>query len=180
MNKIFFKPNKGFTLLEMTATLIVVSMISFLAGKHCLFLIDLYKVYHTNFETAQKARFVINRLVNEFIHITTIHNASEKKIHFKSRFNNQESMLIEFKNNSLEIDHFLFADNIFDFKLRYLDSATAFDNTSYDIWKDQLSNKSTAIQFDIAFFTGQSIESPTNIFYFNNITAVPRSLKESD
>jgi len=178
MKKIIFKTNNGFTLLEMTATLILIALVAGLSGMYISRAVELYKIYQENTETAQKARFVINRLVNEFVHITTINNATNKSIFFKSRFNNQESKLIEFNNktNSLEIDHVLFCDSIYDFKLRYLDSVTAFDKTSYDIWNDQLSSHTTAIQFDIAFIKKNN--SPQNFVYFNNITVVPRSLKE--
>jgi len=176
--------NKGFTILEMTATLLIVAMLSGLAGLFITNVVRAYAMYQENKEVAQKARFVINRLVNEFVHITKVIKSSETQIQFISRFNNQTEMTIKYEKNTLKIDNVMkrnivFADKIYDFKLRYTKSDEVFDDINKNIWTNKWTDKSTAIQFDISFIVNPYLktENKKHIVTFYNITTVPRFLE---
>ncbi|KPA08957.1 protein containing Prepilin-type cleavage/methylation [Candidatus Magnetomorum sp. HK-1] len=184
MNTSGKKLNKGFTLLEITATLMIIGMLSGLAGLYITNVIGAYALHQEHKEAAQKARFVINRLVNEFIHITKVHEGTENSISFESRFNNMEDTLIEFNKNTIKINHVVFADQVHDLTLRYLKSPDAFDKVSSneEIWGNVWEKESTAIQFDISFSMQPYVrwERPYHIITIKNITAVPRFIIKSN
>jgi prepilin-type N-terminal cleavage/methylation domain-containing protein len=179
--KIFInKSDRGFTLLEITATLMIIVIISGLAGFSIVNYVDAYTLHKQHAEIAQQARLVINRLVNEFVHITAMRSASEDEIVFCSRFNNLKDTTISFQDNCLKINNEIFADNISNFKLRYLSGVKVFDNVeSHQVWIDNWKDEeSTAIQFDISFNINPVLlkDQRTYSINFTNITTVPRSL----
>ncbi|MBF0450006.1 MAG: type II secretion system protein [Candidatus Magnetomorum sp.] len=182
MNNKKNRSDKGFTLLEMTATLMIVGLLVGLAGLYITNVVDAYALYQEHTEAAQKGRFVINRLVNEFIHLERVINGNEKSISFESRYNNLTDAVIEFKNNTIEINHVVFVDKVHDFNLRYLKSKTAFDDVSSQMWNNSWLDGSTAIQFDISFALYPSLQSlqSKNIITFNNITVVPRAMAKKE
>jgi len=181
--KIFInKSDKGFTLLEITATLMIIVIISGLAGFSIENCVDAYTLHKQHTEIAQQARLVINRLVNEFVHITAMRSATKNEIVFCSRFNNLKDITISFQENCncLKINNVIFADNVSDFKLRYLSGVKVFDNVEsenmwIDNWKDE---ESTAIQFDISFIINPVLlkDQRSYSINFTNITVVPRTL----
>jgi len=180
MKNFFYHLNNGFTLLEITATLMLIVFISGLAGFSIVNYIDSYTMHKQHSEMAQQERLVINRLVNEFVHITEMRRASSDEIVFCSRFNNLKDMTISYQDNCLKINNVVFSDRISDFKLRYLSSIDAFDNVnSHNMWRDNwIDGKSTAIQFDISFEINPVILRQQRSYSasFTGITVVPRTL----
>jgi type II secretory pathway pseudopilin PulG len=185
MKKYFYLSNKGFTLLELTATLMIIFFISGFAGFSIVNYIDAYTLQKQHTEIAQQARLVINRLVNEFIHITTISDAKANMISFLSRFNNLKETTISFDidNHCLKINNKIFADNISDFKLRYLADVNVFDDLDSSgspiMWQNQWEDgTSTAIQFDISFEISPIVfrKKRSCKINFTDITVVPRTL----
>jgi prepilin-type N-terminal cleavage/methylation domain-containing protein len=180
MRNSFYQLNKGFTLLEITATLMIIVFISGLAGFSIVNYIDAYTMHKQHSELTQQARLVINRLVNEFVHITEMRRASADEIVFCSRFNNLKDTSISYQDNCLKINNVVCADRISDFKLRYLTSIDAFDNVnSHNMWRDNwIDRKSTAIQFDISFEINPVVlrKQRSYSISFTGITVVPRTL----
>jgi len=173
--------NKGFTLLEITATLMIIMIISGIASISISHFIDTYALHRQHSEVSQQARIIINRLLNEFLHITMVHHGASNRISFRSRFNNQADTSITFTNNRLEINDIALSDEVTDFQLRYLKSAKVFNNVSQQMWDTKWEKgKSTAIQFDLTFTINTKILSKEypNTVTFSNITVVPRALSE--
>ncbi|ETR74539.1 MAG: hypothetical protein OMM_00124 [Candidatus Magnetoglobus multicellularis str. Araruama] len=185
-----YRSNNGFTLIEIIVTLMLIALISGLAGISLMNYIDAYSLQQQNADVVQEARMVINRLLNEFIHITEVHQGTSDEIAFRSRFNNESDTTITYKNNSITINDVPFVDNVGHFNLRYLTSVTCFDDVERrkmwgDTWKDDIS---TAIQFDISFQIFPILPQYTNkkrthsktekAISFTNITVVPRTLKK--
>jgi len=186
MKYFFYQSNKGFTLLEITATLMIIFFLSGLAGLAIENYIDAYALHKQHTEVAQQARLVINRLVNEFVHINQIRSGTTDEISFRSRFNNLRITTISYfnKDNCLKINNEIVSDKISDFKLRYLAGVNVFDDVdSKDIWENRwIDGQSTAIQFDISFKIELKIlkHKRTHSIDFNNITVVPRTLGALD
>jgi prepilin-type N-terminal cleavage/methylation domain-containing protein len=180
MKKIVYYYNKGFTLLEITATLMIIAIISGLASLSIVNYIDAYTLHKQHTEIAQQARLVINRLINEFVHITEMRSGRVDEIAFCSRFNNLKDTTISFQDNAIKINNVIFADNVSDFKLRYLTDVDVFDNIeSHNMWKNQWTDsQSTSIQFDISFEIKPILLKRKRSYSisFTNITVVPRTL----
>jgi len=184
MKQLRCQSNKGFTLLEIIATLMIIVVISGLAGFSIVNYVDAYSLHKQHTEIVQQARLVINRLVNEFVHITEIRSANNKKIVFCSRFNNLRDTSVVYQNNCLMINNEIFAEHVSNFTLRYLSGVNAFDNVdSQGMWTNQWHRgKSTAIQFDISFYIAPILLRKQRNYSvdFKNITVVPRTLQEVD
>jgi len=180
MKNIVYQCNKGFTLLEITATLMIIAVISGLAGLSIVNYIDAYTLHKQHTEIAQEARLVINRLINEFVHITEMRSGTEKEIVFCSRFNNLKDTNISYQDKAIKINNVIFADNVSTFKIRYLSGVKVFDRiTSHNMWVNQWTeSQSTSIQFDISFEINPVLfnRKRTYAINFTNITVVPRTL----
>jgi len=185
MKNFFYQLNKGFTLLEITATLMIIAFIAGLAGFSIVNYVDAYTLHKQHSEIAQQARLVISRLVNEFIHITEMRRARVNEIVFCSRFNNLEDTTITYNDKAkyLKINNEIFADHVSDFKLRYLTGVDMFDhidsNGNSDMWDNYwIDSQSTAIQFDISFEINPIVlkKKKSYTITFTNITVVPRTL----
>ena len=189
---------KGFTLLEITATLVISGFMITIASMVMGNMIDNYIYLKARADAAKKATFAINRIINEFIHINVvsgaIENENETTISFDSNFNNMLVMKLSYHkptktirlcpdNRSINYCNILI-DNVNSFNLEYLTDKFAFNQDTNKLW-DNANNidkhfiKAIKLGFSICISESENdSDIDDNNISYNDIIIVPRFLQK--
>jgi len=114
--------NRGFTLIEVIASLVLVGIIGAIAG---MGLVQIYKGFvfsKKTTATAQKGQITISRLVKEFSAITSISSGTATSITFTRDPGVTHTISWAGANNPLLIATDIVTDNVNSFNLQYYDS----------------------------------------------------------
>ncbi|MBF0225589.1 MAG: type II secretion system protein [Desulfobacterales bacterium] len=122
MNKIEIN-NKGFTLIEIIVSLVLVGMIGAIAGIGMVNIVEGFFFAKTNTEVSQKAQIAITRITKEFSSIIQIpgHSSSTSLTYSKNPLNPADIKTLAFNNvdNKIYIDTDVLIDNASSFTLEY-------------------------------------------------------------
>ncbi len=114
--------NRGFTLIEVIASLVLVGIIGAIAG---MLLVQISKGFvfsKKTATTAQKGQITISRLVKEFSAITSISSGTATSITFTRDPGVTHTISWAGANNPLLISTDILTDNVNSFNLEYYDS----------------------------------------------------------
>lgn len=162
---------KGFTLIEVIVTLILVGITAALAGMWIVSVVNGYIFTKMNASTVQKAQLAMTRLTKEFVAITSV-TASSGTVITYNRVDNilapvtysvrQNADKLELQQGSGETWHTL-ADSVSVFSLAYCDTPTS---TCVTTW----SSTSRIIQIKLTLTAGNN----TPVEFVQRVT--PRNL----
>lgn len=120
---------KGFTLIEVIVTLLLVGITAALAGGWIVWVVNGYGLVKTNAETTQKAQLAMIRLVREFVSIKSIDTntiyTNGSQIKYKRTtptLGVTADYTVVFQNGEVQINGHTLTDKVSDFKLRYCGS----------------------------------------------------------
>ncbi|OQY60201.1 MAG: hypothetical protein B6245_02595 [Desulfobacteraceae bacterium 4572_88] len=133
--------NRGFTLVEIIASLFIIGMIASIAGMGIVQLANGFIFSKKNAETVQKAQIVMSRLVKELTSDTILSSGTSIAIIFTNsrltgshqiRWDNATKQLL-FDENTAASDEVILTDDVNAFDLKYYDSYStpSSPSTSY-------------------------------------------------
>jgi len=188
----------GFTLLEITAALVISGFMMTIATMVMGNMIENFIYLNARADAAKKATFAINRIINEFIHINVvsgvIKNENETTISFDSNFNNMLVMKLSYHkptktirlcpdNRNINYCNILI-DNVNSFNLEFLKDKFAFNQDTNKLW-DSANNDDkhliNAIKFSFSICISErqnETDNDNNIISYNDIIIVPRFLQK--
>ena len=104
--KIIKKSSAGFTLIEVIASLVIMTIVGAVAAMGLVQGIKAYVMTRTSSETIQQAEYALNRLKLEFMNIDTVTAAGADTITFTTNKSNRltQGTLYTFTRNGNEID----------------------------------------------------------------------------
>lgn len=114
---------KGFTLIEIVVTLLLVGITAALAGMWIISVTNGYIFTRNNMETTQKAQLAMTRLVKEFKAITAVGSNSANSISYTRSDIALGSVTstVALSGSELQLNGNALADNVNEFTLRYCD-----------------------------------------------------------
>jgi prepilin-type N-terminal cleavage/methylation domain-containing protein len=120
MNRIFFN-RRGFTLIEIITSLVVLSIIGVIAGMGMVSIAKGYVFTKKNAAGAQKAQIAMARIVKELAVTDSISSGSASSITFNSKSPPAQQRVLFWNNTNytLSIDSDLLLDNVSSFNLAY-------------------------------------------------------------
>ena len=127
MKKILLKGlnQKGFTLIEIIISLILVGIIAAFSAMGVTSIVDGFLITKMNAETAQKGQLTMMRLVKEFSCITSIDQAASDptSITYTSYKQGAAGLhVVSWTGDTLTLDSDILTDNVASFDLGYFDS----------------------------------------------------------
>ena len=123
---------KGFTLIEIIAVLILVSILAVFAGMGIVSIVEGFFFTKMNAATVQKGQAAIVRLDKEFSNITSVSSGNAASINFTSYKQGVEGThVVSWAGNDLTLDGDTLTDNVSEFDLGYYDS---FDGAKQSTW----------------------------------------------
>jgi len=153
---------KGFTLIEVIVTLILVGITSVLAGMWIVSVANGYIFAKTNAGTTQKAQLAMTRLVKEFSAITAITVATANSIEYNRTDNTlgvTPSYVVSQNGTDLLLAGYKLTDSVYAFSLSYCPSTTGTDpcgattNTCSATWTPATSR---IIRIDLVLTAGNN------------------------
>jgi prepilin-type N-terminal cleavage/methylation domain-containing protein len=125
---------KGFTLIEVVVTLLLVGITAALAGMWIVNVANGYVFAKMNADTAQKGQLAMTRLAKEFSSIQSVESdtnfTNDTKIKFtRTDFNNPAGVIVTVSKNGdqLLLNGHPLTDSVNKFELAYCDSADSTD-----------------------------------------------------
>lgn len=125
--KIKKKDERGYTLIEVIVTLILVGITAILAGMWIISVANGYIFTKMNMDTTQKAQLAMTRLEKEFAVINTVTAASPSSITYTRPDISSGSITttVSLSGKLLQIDGNALTDNVSSFTLAYCDDVTS-------------------------------------------------------
>ena len=175
------KNNKyGFTLLEIIASILVMSVIILYSTYILSDIVENYSRIKEKIEITQKARRAIFRLVTEFMHLNTILSVDKNTIEFQARLNNNDITSVSYGGNRLFINGAILIDNVTSFKIEHADNLLAFNDVNQVIWSEfKEKDNDTGIVKALKFHLTVKSSLSNYEISFNDIMVVPRYQSEN-
>ncbi len=154
--KFFFETTsdkKAFTLIELIASILLVSFISAVLGMGIVHIVDAFLLSKENANNIQKCQIVMRRIVKELEDAKTIINASANSISFtKNQNGNIITHSISYISGSSEIrfDNIILADGINRFRFEYYETYDEAPPSSNDT-TGGYSGSEKLVQIELAF-----------------------------
>jgi len=114
---------KGFTLIEVIMTLILVGITAVLGGMLIVSVVEGYLFARANASTVQKAQLAMARLTKEFTAISSVTSSSAGQITYVRPDSslNPQTVTVSLNGDELEIDGSALTDSVHAFELAYCD-----------------------------------------------------------
>jgi len=131
-----YNNNKGFTLLEMTVSLILMGIIGSIWGIGFIQIVDVFLLSKYNTETAQKGQMAMTRLIKELQsikYICTDELPTNRSIKYSRDTGQTDIHRIFFSPNQITIDGDILIDSVNDFTINYYEkyNPPVSDNGSF-------------------------------------------------
>ena len=128
------KNQKGFTLIEIIVSLVLVGIIGVFAGMGLVSIVEGFIFTKMNAETAQKGQAAMTRLVKEFNFISSVTSGTDTSINFtsyKAGVAGTHVLVLVVDGNNLVFDSDILTDDVSAFELAYYDS---YNGTKQSTW----------------------------------------------
>jgi prepilin-type N-terminal cleavage/methylation domain-containing protein len=124
-----FNDKRGFTLIEIIMTIVILSIISAIVGMGFVSGINGYVLAKKNADTVQNAEIILARLTKEFSSTTSITSGSQTSLTFFSKSVDQ-TLILSLSNQELLLGADVLANNVASFNLSYFDK---FDDVTASV-----------------------------------------------
>ncbi|QTA79333.1 Prepilin-type cleavage/methylation domain-containing protein [Desulfonema limicola] len=154
---------KGFTLLEVVITLILMSIIGSLSGLGLIQIVDGFLLSKYNTETAQKSQMAMTRLIKEIQsieYIFTDEPPTQTFIKYLRDDGTADFHKISFSAGEITIDNNILINSVNDFNMTYYEK---FDQVTAD---GNFSPSATMIELKLKLDSGSGISSEFKTFVF--------------
>lgn len=123
---------KGFTLIEIIVTLLIVGIISAVAGLWIVRTVDGFVFARQNAETLQKGQMALTRLIREFNMMGAVSSSTAASVSFTSyRGGNQTNSTIALAGSAVTLDGDVLVDSVSGFEMGYYDTYNGTKNTTW-------------------------------------------------
>jgi prepilin-type N-terminal cleavage/methylation domain-containing protein len=130
---------KGFTLIELTTVIVIVSIVSVLAGMGLVQIANGYLLAKKSVVAAQQAQIALARLTKEFSKIQSITTTTASPVSITyNRYTNEEGPgkdvevhSVSWSVKEVKIDDDILIGNVKDFKLSYYDTYNGSSSSSH-------------------------------------------------
>jgi prepilin-type N-terminal cleavage/methylation domain-containing protein len=128
---------KGFTLLEVIVSLVLIGIIAAIAGIGLVQITEGYVLARKNAETVQKAQIAMTRMIKELGSIMTISSSSATSITYTR--SGSVTNTIQLSGELVQISGSTLIDNVTAFSLTYYDAADSTTTTAASIRRINIS-----------------------------------------
>lgn len=130
-----FLNEKGFTLIEIIVSLVILGILGTLTILGAVRVVESFVFTRMNAETAQKGHIAMNRLTKEFTNIVSVNSADSTSIDFTSRSyldgTTQTGRSVSLVGTILVLDGNVLTDDVSGFSMEYL---ATFDGAESSTW----------------------------------------------